>query len=165
MITYYRQNDDIFRKLQEVEIDVSVEKNEYILEGKIDLLMGKDNKFEILDFKTMAKPLIADPIINAYSNQLCLYSYILKERYGKTAERLYIYWTSEKDRNDALMEFTFSKEQVTQAGNHFNDVVQRIRNRKFTVEKVPNYEKVCEDCDFRYYCTSAKIINPGKEHN
>lgn len=126
VINYYRQNNDLFEKLQEAEIDVSVEKDEYILEGKIDLLMGKDKKFEILDFKTTSKPLITDKIMNTYFNQLCLYSYILKERYGKTAERLYIYWTPEKNRQDALMEFKFSKEQVDQAGDHFNNVVKRI---------------------------------------
>ena len=158
-INYYRQNKDLFDRLQETEVDVSVEKDDYILTGKIDLLLGKDGKLEILDFKSQSKPSIDSPILKRYFHQLCLYAHILKERYGKLAERLYIYWTSEEERTDALTEFKYSVEQVSEAGKHFEGIVQKIREKKFIVEKPPDFEKACRECDFRFYCSHKGIIS------
>src|SRR5205085_633079 len=39
---YYRQNQAEMRRVIETEVDVSVEKDDYILTGKIDLLLGND---------------------------------------------------------------------------------------------------------------------------
>ena len=41
------------QRVVETEVDVSVEKDGYILTGKVDLLLGGDGKLEILDFKTV----------------------------------------------------------------------------------------------------------------
>jgi DNA helicase-2/ATP-dependent DNA helicase PcrA len=48
VVNYYKQNRELFEKLQETEVDVSVEKDDYILVGKIDLLLGKDASWEYL---------------------------------------------------------------------------------------------------------------------
>jgi DNA helicase-2/ATP-dependent DNA helicase PcrA len=100
--------------------------------------------------------------VKRYFNQLCLYAHILKERYGRTAERLYVYWTSEEKRANALMEFDYSEEQIDKIGSHFDKIVQKIREKRFGVDKAPNYEKTCRECDFRYYCASNSIIELKK---
>jgi ATP-dependent DNA helicase UvrD/PcrA len=64
------------QRVIETEVDVSVEKDGYILTGKVDLLMGGDGKLEILDFKTSER--VNDPeLIAAYERQLCTYAHIL----------------------------------------------------------------------------------------
>lgn len=158
VINYFNQNKDILSRIKETEIDVSVEKEDYIITGKIDLLIGEDNKLEILDFKTQSKPQPNDPIIDRYYKQLCLYAYIIKERYGTPVEKMYIYWTSEEKRKDALMELKYSEEDVEEAGKYFDEVVQKIRTEDFKVKKQPDTEKVCKECDFRFYCSQNKII-------
>lgn len=50
MIHYVQQNQDEMQRVLETEVDVSVEKEHYILTGKIDLLLGGDGKLELLDF-------------------------------------------------------------------------------------------------------------------
>jgi DNA helicase-2/ATP-dependent DNA helicase PcrA len=55
----------------------------YIISGKVDLLLGKDQKLEVLDFKSQPRPDDKDPIIERYKKQLNLYAYILKERHKK----------------------------------------------------------------------------------
>lgn len=96
VLNYFDGNREELKRVVDTEVDVSVEKDNYILTGKIDLLTGKDGKLEVLDFKTQAKPEKGDPIIDRYFKQLCVYAHILKERYGKHPERLYIYWTPEE---------------------------------------------------------------------
>jgi DNA helicase-2/ATP-dependent DNA helicase PcrA len=162
VFNYYKQNKDFFPKLQETEVDVSVEKENYILTGKIDLLLGNDGKLEILDFKTQQRPPTDSPTIKKYFNQLCLYAHILNERYGKKAERLYVYWTAEEKRNKALMEFSHSNADIDKIGEHFSTVIKEITSKNFGVTNPPDYVKVCKECDFRHYCGSNGVIRPQK---
>ena len=158
VINYSRQNRDIMERLIETEVDVSVEKEDYIILGKIDLLLGKDGRLGILDFKTQPKPKTNDPILDRYIKQLSLYAYILKERYGKQPEQLFLYWTSEEKREDAIMEFTYDQELVEEAGRHFDEVVKKILAQKFDVKNPPDKNRVCKDCDFRFYCIMEGVI-------
>lgn len=158
VITYFKQNQDLLERILETEVDVSVEKDDYIIVGKIDLLLGKDEKLELLDFKTQPRPDYGDPLIERYKKQLCLYAYIIKERHNKMPERLYIYWTSEEKRKDALMEIEYDENLIEEAGLHFDNVVRKIKERDFDVKIKPDVNKVCKDCDFRFYCAEQGII-------
>ncbi|SDD08756.1 DNA helicase-2 / ATP-dependent DNA helicase PcrA [Desulfurella multipotens] len=158
VINYFKQNQDILERISETEVDVSVEKEDYIITGKIDLLTSKDGKFEILDFKTPPKQENNSELIDRYFKQLCLYGYILKERYGKPVEKMYIYWTSEERRKDALMEMRYSEKDVEEAGRYFDEVVRKIKEENFKVSIPPDTEKVCRECDFRFYCSQNGII-------
>src|SRR5207245_676503 len=51
VMNYFRQNQEEMQRVVETEVDVSVEKDGYILTGKVDLLLGRDGKLELLDFK------------------------------------------------------------------------------------------------------------------
>ncbi len=158
VINYFNQNQDILERISETEVEVSVEKEDYIITGKIDLLMSKDGKFEILDFKTQPKQEKNPELIDKYFKQLCLYAYILKERYNKPVEKIYIYWTSEEKRKDALMEMKYSEKDIEAAGNYFDEVVKKIKSENFRVNIPPDTEKVCKECDFRFYCSQNGII-------
>ena len=76
------------QRVIETEVDVSVEKDDYILTGKIDLLMGGDGRLELLDFKTSPKPVDSPELLATYERQLCTYAHILEKRYGKRPDRL-----------------------------------------------------------------------------
>jgi len=158
VINYFDQNHDFLRRIQEAEVDVTVEKENYIIVGKIDLLLGQSGNFEILDFKTQPKPEENDPIMERYFNQLCLYAYILKERYNKVAKKLLIYWTAEEKKRDAVTEFYYTEENIEEVGKHFDKIVQDIENKKFDIKDTPDVKKVCKECDFRYYCVQNGVI-------
>ncbi len=96
VLAYFHQNQEEMRRVIETEVDVSVEKNNYILAGKVDLLMGQDGKLEVLDFKTSEKPSASPDLLSAYERQLCTYAHILEKRYGKKPERLLLYWTGHR---------------------------------------------------------------------
>jgi len=161
IMDYFRENRSEMDRVIETEVDVSVEKEDYILTGKIDLLLGGDGKLELLDFKTLRRP--APPqhaIVRRYERQLCTYAHILEQRYGKRPDRLLLYWTGERRRKDALMVFPYRPEEVEAAGAHFDAVVGKIRAGDFTVP-VPPEPKVCDECDFKRYCVSQHFIADG----
>jgi len=157
VLTYFHNNKDLLRRVIDTEVDVSVEKDDYIITGKVDLLLGKDNKLEVLDFKSQPRPDSNDTILERYSKQLNLYAYILRERYKKESERLYIYWTAEDKRKDALMEIEYDPKLVEEAGKHFDSVAKCILNRNFEINNWPDKTKVCKECDFKFYCRIEKL--------
>ena len=103
VLNYFRQNQDEMRRVIQTEVDVSLEKDGYILTGKVDLLLGGDGKLELLDFKTSPRPKDSPELIAAYERQLCTYAHILERRHARHVDRLMLYWTSEPRKEDALM--------------------------------------------------------------
>ena len=151
VINYFGQNKEEIRRVIETEVDVSVEKEDYILTGKIDLLLGGDDKLELLDFKAQPRPVGNLPLLESYHNQLCIYAHILEERYSKRPDRLLLYWTGEARKKDALMVFPYQPKLVEDAGNHFDAVVKKIQAKDFRLTTRPE-SKICKECDIRLYC-------------
>jgi len=152
VINYFQNNKDLMKRVIETEIDVSYEKDDYIISGKVDLLLGRDDKLELLDFKSQQKPVKNDAMLEKYRYQLHVYAHILKERYSKEPERLYIYWTGEENRKDALMEINYKESMVEAAGKHFDAVARCIICKDFDIKTKPDKTKVCKECDFKYFC-------------
>ncbi len=161
VMNYFRQNREEMRRVIQTEVDVSLEKDSYILAGKVDLLMGGDGKLELLDFKTSERS--TDPsLLAAYEDQLCTYAHILEQRHGRRPERLLLYWTAEADKRDALMEFPYRPDKVAEAARRFDAVIRNIQGSDFRVIRVPE-RKVCKECDLRHYCIQDGLIQPGTD--
>ncbi len=156
VVNYFSQNKDEMQRVIETEVDVSIEKDGYILVGKVDLLMGSDGKLELLDFKTSEKSNDPD-LIKTYEDQLCTYAHILEQRHGKRPERLMLYWTAEEDKKKALFEIPYLPKRVEGAGRRFDAVVKKIQSRDFKIEKLPE-KKVCKECDLRRLCKSEGLL-------
>jgi DNA helicase-2/ATP-dependent DNA helicase PcrA len=150
------------KRVIETEVDVSVEKEQYILTGKIDLLLGGDGRLELLDFKSQPRPSEDDVRLDTYYKQLCIYAHILEQRYKKRPDRLLLYWTGEPIKDDALMVFPYRPELVDSAGAHFDWVVTKILEKDFTIKRPPE-PKVCKECDFRHYCYHEGVIKMREE--
>lgn len=157
VINYFRQNKDEMTRVIETEVDVSVEKDDYVLTGKVDLLLGGDGKLEILDFKTSERPGHSPALLARYHRQLCTYAHILERRYGKHADRLLLYWTAEPNKSDALMELPYLPELVERAGEEFDEVVSKISCGNFDIVTPPE-RKICKECDLKSLCAGEGII-------
>jgi DNA helicase II / ATP-dependent DNA helicase PcrA len=70
IMNYFRQNQVEMQRVIQTEVDVSLEKDGYILTGKVDLLIGGDGKLELLDFKTSPRPKDSPDLIASYERQL-----------------------------------------------------------------------------------------------
>ncbi len=158
VLNYFRQNQDEMRRVIQTEVDVSLEKDGYILAGKVDLLLGGDGKLELLDFKTSPRPTDSPELIAAYERQLCTYAHILERRHGRRVDRLLLYWTSEARKEDALMALPYDPTKVEEAGRYFDSVVLRIQGREFAVKRPPE-RAICKECDLRHMCHAEGIIS------
>ncbi|MCS6969390.1 MAG: ATP-dependent helicase [Planctomycetes bacterium] len=157
VMNYFRQNQAEMRRVIQTEVDVSLEKDSYILTGKVDLLLGGDGKLELLDFKTSPRPVHSPELIVAYERQLCTYAHILEKRHGKRVHRLMLYWTSEPHKENALMVLPYDPQRVEEAGRYFDETVRRIQAREFAVTTPPE-AAICKECDLRMLCRSEGII-------
>ena len=157
VVDYFRQNRDDMHRIIETEVDVSLEKDDYILAGKVDLLLGGDGKLELLDFKTSPRPRHSPALIAACERQLCTYAHVLERRHGRRVDRLLVYWTSEGRKEDALMVLPYRPERVDEAGRHFDAVVGRIQAGEFAVTTPPE-AAICRECDLRALCRAEGVI-------
>jgi len=84
---------------------------------------------ELLDFKTSEKPVDSPELIRSYERQLATYAHILERRHGKRPERLFLYWTAEPNKEDALMELPYRPETVDEAAErpHWSTGVSTTR--------------------------------------
>jgi DNA helicase-2/ATP-dependent DNA helicase PcrA len=152
-MNYFRQNRDEMRRVIQTEVDVSLEKDGYILAGKVDLLLGGDGKLELLDFKTSPRPKDSPELLAAYERQLCTYAHILERRHGRRVSRLLLYWTSEPRKADALMVLPYDPRRVEEAGRYFDEVVGCIQAKEFAV-RTPPEPGICKECDLRLLCAA-----------
>jgi DNA helicase-2/ATP-dependent DNA helicase PcrA len=157
VMNYFHQNKDEMRRVIQTEVDVSLEKDGYILSGTVDLLLGGDGKLELLDFKTSPRPKDSPELIVAYERQLCTYAHILERRHSRHVDRLLLYWTSEPCKADALMVLPYDPARVDEAGRHFDETVRRIQAGEFAVTMPPE-AAICKECDLRMLCRSENII-------
>ncbi len=155
---YFAENRNQMHRVTETEVDVSLEKEGYILTGAVDLLLADDGAMEVLDFKAAQRPRDGDPVLRTYYQQLCIYAHILEARRGRRPDRLLLYWTGERTRRAALMSFDYRPEDVTGAVAHFDEGVVAVQAQRFEVA-VPPDRRICKECDFRSYCISQGTID------
>jgi DNA helicase-2/ATP-dependent DNA helicase PcrA len=158
VLNYFHQNHDEMRRVIQTEVDVSLEKDGYILAGKVDLLLGGDGKLELLDFKTSPRPKDSPELVAAYERQLCTYAHILERRHDRHVDRLLLYWTSEPRKQDALMILAYDPKRVEEAGLHFDETVRRIQAREFAVTTPPE-PAICKECDLKMLCHAEGLIS------
>ena len=89
--------------------------------------------------------------VKSSEKQLAIYAHVLDARHSKRPDRLYVYWAGEPDKQKALMHVPISTTDIDSAGKHFDEIVEKIRNKDFGVKtKLP--ARVRLDCDFRHNC-------------
>ena len=152
------------RRVVETEVNVSLEKDDYILAEKADLLLGGDGKLELFDFKTSPRPRNSPSLIAAYERQLCAYARILERRHGRHVDRLLLYWTSEARREDAFMVLPYQPERVDEPGRHFDATVGRIRAGEFAITTPPE-AAICRECDLRTLCRAEVAYRTRRDRS
>lgn len=128
-------------------------KDDYILNGTIDLLSGDGDKVRVIDFKTGKKPPMDSPLMEKYLSQLEVYAYLVETKLGRSVERLVLYFTS--DAEDPCVVFPMSKERVKKRMEEFDETSRRILARDFARRcemKKNELPTACRFCDFRKYC-------------
>lgn len=145
-----RQNGD-WSSIKEAEVDVSLVKPDYIIEGKVDLVKGESDTVEIVDFKSEKKPDMTamKERLERYRKQLNIYAYLVEQRTGHKVSKMHLYYTGE-DTDNPTITFPYTKTDIEGTMASFDNIVHKILKKDF--KKGADDKKVCENCDFRYYC-------------
>ncbi len=155
IMSYFLQNRREIRSIEDAEVTILVEKDQYILTSKIDLLMRVDGKLHVLDFKTDQRPKDTSDHLTFYERQLYTYAHVIGQRGEELPERLFIYWTGEERKEDALMEIRYQPKEAEDAGRHFDEIVASITRQQF--EARPG-DTICTSCDIRSLCTKEGLL-------
>ena len=148
---YAERMKDRWQDLHASEMAVSALHGDYLIEGKADLVLKCDGGYEIVDFKTGSRP---DPIEDKFTyesvrEQLRIYAFLLRERYGLDVRRLTAYYTGEGEGRN-LIEFSCSPVEVAETVSKFDSIVGKIGDGEFSGKS--KVKKYCKTCQFRYYC-------------
>jgi DNA helicase-2/ATP-dependent DNA helicase PcrA len=123
-----------------------VSKEEYIIEGRIDLVFEKNGEIHILDYKSGNKNENAK-YFDEYRRQLELYAYLYEKTSNKKVSKLHIYFLAEE--NDPIYSFENTNENIENTLEKFNTIAEKILNKEF-LEKRETEE--CKRCELMYYC-------------
>lgn len=145
-----RQHGD-WSQIQQAEVDVSLVKPDYIIEGKIDLIKGEGDTVEIVDFKAERKPDMEKmrARLEQYRRQLYIYAHLVEERTGQKVSKMHLYYTGEDDGVPTIT-YPYTKSAVEGTMAVFDDTVKKIMKKDF--RRCAEDPKVCNACDFRFYC-------------
>jgi len=137
--------------IREAEVDISLVKTDYIIEGKIDLIKGEGDTVELVDFKSEKKPDIFKDRerIERYQRQLQVYAYLVEERTGHKVSKMHLYYTGE-DTGVPTISFPYQKAEIDATIQEFDDTVHKIMRKEFS--QMAQSPKTCSECDFRFYC-------------
>lgn len=145
-----RQHGD-WSLIQQAEVDVSLVKPDYIIEGKIDLVKGENGTVEIVDFKSEKKPDMIKQAeqLEQYRRQLHIYAHLIEERTRQKVSKMHLYYTGEENGVPTIT-YPYIKTAIEGTIAAFDETVQKIMKKDYS--KCSNNIKVCKNCDFRFYC-------------
>ena len=151
VLRYMERQQGNWSLIRQAEVDVSLVKPNYIIEGKVDLIRGEGDTVEIVDFKSQQKPDIekSKELLEKYRRQLHIYAHLVEERTGYKVSKMHIYYTGEEEGAPTIP-FQYSKTAIEGTMAVFDDTVQMIQKKDF--HSCTNDLKVCKECDFRFYC-------------
>lgn len=148
---YAERMDGKWETVQQAEVDVSLVKEDYIIDGKIDLVKGVDGTVEIVDFKSERKPDIVKmrDRLEHYRRQLQIYAYLIEQRTGQKVSKMHLYYTAEENGNP-MITYPYTRTAIDGTVAAFDDTVHKILKKDFNHRC--DDAKTCRNCDFRYYC-------------
>ena len=151
VMSYVEKTSKNWETIYDAEKMISLSREGYILNGKVDLIKNENGKFEVLDFKTEKKPdLVKEKEkVDKVKMQLEVYSYLIEKTYGIDIAGMKVYYTSEKAGNPYIS-FKRDEKNINKTLSTFDEVVKNIENNNF--RGTCRDQKICNNCDLRFFC-------------
>ena len=151
ILRYADRQSGQWAMIKKSEVDVSLVKSDYIIDGKIDLIKGEGDTVELVDFKAEKKPDIfkdADRL-ERYRRQLHVYAHLVEERTGQKVSKMNLYYTGEESGVPTIT-YPYTKTAIDETVTLFDETVHKIMRKEFSQRS--ESPKTCDECDFRFYC-------------
>lgn len=148
---YVERNSENWDTIRNAEMPISYSEKDYIISGKVDLVVNPNGDYQIIDFKTEKKPNVNrdSEQMQRVRKQLEIYAYLFEKRYGINITGMKAYYTGEKD-GVPFISFKKDKKKINETIASFDEVVKRIERKDFKGQC--SDLKVCKNCDLRHYC-------------
>ena len=160
---YVNLQGDDWNGIVMTEAEVNLVREEYILDGKIDLVRIRDGMAEIIDFKSGNKPNMniskdRDRLEDC-RRQVNVYAYLAAHALGLGVSEMKLYYTGEKGKNPEIV-YPYDEEEAERVVKGFDEVVRKIQAADF--EHRTEDIETCSECQFRYHCRKD---TPRIKHN
>ncbi len=148
---YVERNSKNWHTIKDAEMPISYSEKDYIISGKVDLVVNDKGDYQILDFKTERKPNVNRDTeqMQRVRKQLEIYAYLFEKRYGINITGMKAYYTGEKD-GVSFISFKKDKKKIEETIKTFEEVVKKIEKKEFKGQC--SDLKICKNCDLRHYC-------------
>ncbi|MBC2856437.1 ATP-dependent helicase [Cetobacterium sp. 2A] len=147
VLDYFKNGKEFLRNAIAAEEQVFLIRENYIIEGKIDLIVKENDEYKVIDFKTgnFHKDLTVE---KNHRKQLEIYSYLLSKKLGVEIKTGILYYT--KNIENPIVEIDINQSSVNKTLMEFDKSIEKIEAKNF--EKINSDSKKCEKCEFRHYC-------------
>lgn len=152
VMDYVNHFGDKIPLIAAVETPVTDVKENYILEGTIDMIYEDKDGFHMIDFKSekMPKDHSAASIMN-YRRQLELYTFLYGRESENKTDKISLYYTrTNKNTDSPIIDFELSDETVNKTMEGIQSTISKIQNNEY--DKGCADPNVCKLCEFRFYC-------------
>ena len=152
VLNYAEREKNNWNLVSDAELEITLVKPNYVLVGSVDLLKGKGDTLEIVDFKSEALPEGSiESYADQYKRQLEIYAHLVEEKIGKKVSKMHLYYTGSKNEKPYVT-FERNSENIGKTVAAFDSVVQKIESKDYRMSSRP--VKICADCDFKGYCNN-----------
>jgi superfamily I DNA/RNA helicase len=152
-----REAEHLYPRVEDTEHRLQSNRDEFVLEGVVDVLLTDDDGREIWDYKAGQRP-EGGREMDDYREQLNTYAELYRYGRGTYPDRGVIYFLGEEDREEARFELTFDDTSVKDSLAEFERTVKDIQSDRksknwfdITEEERPS-EATCSECDIRWSC-------------
>ena len=129
----------------------------YNLSGKSDLVLEKDGKLTVIDYKTGKSSSVRD-----YVTELCYYKMLVEDKYPeKTVEYAAIFFTKDGIYSELMFtdaEYSAINCSITEYNSKI-DLIEEVREKIEVGEFPPRRQFLCQYCDFKDHCDEEGFIN------
>jgi DNA helicase-2/ATP-dependent DNA helicase PcrA len=152
VLNYAEREKYNWNLVSDAELEISLVKPGYVLVGSVDLLKGKGDTVEIVDFKSEALPEgSVGSHADQYRRQLEIYAHLVEEKIGKKVSKMHLYYTGSKE-DRPYVTFERNSDNIGKTVAEFDSVVKKIESKDYRMSCRP--VKICTDCDFKGYCNN-----------
>ena len=150
-IKNYLKSDLINKKIVEVEKSLVVIRENYSIEGKLDLIIEDNNYLKIVDFKTGKDDLDNENLDN-YISQIRLYCYLLSMNTDQKVIGGEIFFI----QNQNKIEVPYLKGDEEKILQDFDTITEQISQGEFSRKRLS--KEKCLKCEFKKHCFGINMI-------
>ena len=127
----------------------------YNFSGKSDLVLEKDGKLTVIDYKTGKSSSVRD-----YVTELCYYKMLVEDKYSKTVEYAAIFFTKDGGYSELMFtdaQYSAVNCSITEYNNKI-ELIEEVREKIEAGEFPPKRQYLCKSCDFKDHCDEEGFI-------